>query len=196
MEVPLPAGALPASGEVRPLAPDEEAFVRAFRRATLVLNRALDLDLVTAHGLSGVEYEVLMHLSEAPERQLRMSELATACAMSLSGMTRIVTRLEREKLVERVRCETDMRGLNAVLTDAGFARLEQAWPTHLASVRRHMMDHLSDVDLGAVTAALHKFATEACASAAEACAESDEACAAADDAERERELAPEPQPLG
>lgn len=170
--------------------------MRAFRRASLVLNRAVDLDLVTAHGLTGVEYEVLMHLSEAPERQLRMSELAAACAMSLSGMTRIVTRLERENLVERVRCETDMRGLNAVLTDAGLARLEQAWPTHLASVRRHMMDHLGDVDLDAVTAALHKFATEACASAAEACAAADEVCAAADDVERERELAPSPQRLG
>ncbi|MDT4936597.1 MAG: hypothetical protein QOG80_268 [Pseudonocardiales bacterium] len=157
--------------EVRPLEPDEEAFLRAFQRATLVLGRALDIDLIRAHGLSGSEYEVLMHLSEAPDRRMRMSELAAVCAMSLSGMTRIVTRLERDGEVERIRCESDLRGLNAVLTDAGLARLESAWPTHLASVRRHMMDHLDGVDLPSVTAALQLFATEACAEAAAACAE-------------------------
>ena len=190
--------AAPAPLPVRPLTPDEEAFLRAFRRATLVLNRAMDLDLVAAHGLSGIEYEVLMHLSEAEGRQLRMSELAAACAMSLSGMTRIVSRLERESLVERVRCDTDLRGLNAVLTDAGYARLQAAWPTHLASVRRHVIDHLAGVDLPSVTTALQNFATEACAEAAAACAEvgnPDEVCAAIDDAERERELAQSPQPL-
>ncbi|HJQ44596.1 MAG TPA: MarR family winged helix-turn-helix transcriptional regulator [Jatrophihabitantaceae bacterium] len=167
----MPQQPAPAAPEVRPLSPDEEAFLRAFRRAILVLNRVMDFDLVAAHGLSGVEYEVLMHLSEAPDRRLRMSELAAVCAMSLSGMTRIVSRLEREQLVERVRCDSDLRGFNAVLTDAGLARLQAAWPTHLASVRRHMMDHLEGVDLPAVTEAFQNFATEACAEAAAACAE-------------------------
>lgn len=168
-----PADQLPA---VRPLDPAEEAFLRAFRRATLVLNRSMDLDLVTAHGLSGTEYEVLMHLSEVPDRRMRMSELAAVCAMSLSGMTRIVTRLERDGLVERIRCDTDLRGLNAVLTDSGFARLQAAWPTHLASVRRNMMDHLEGVDLPAVTIALQNFATEACANAKAACDAIEEVC--------------------
>ena len=71
------------------------------------------------------EYMTLMHLSEAPHRRMRMSELAAACDLSLSGMTRIVTRLETQGLVERVRCEEDARGWNAVLTDAGLARLER-----------------------------------------------------------------------
>jgi DNA-binding MarR family transcriptional regulator len=101
-----------------------------------------------------------MYLSEAPGRNLRMSDLASACALSLSGMSRIVSRLEAQGLVERERVSGDGRGLNAVLTDAGLGRLRRAWPTHLASVRRHMMDHLSELDLPAVTAALRHFASD------------------------------------
>ncbi|MGY0064004.1 MarR family winged helix-turn-helix transcriptional regulator [Streptomyces sp. LZ34] len=71
-----------------------------------------------------------------------MSEPATACTLSLSGMTRVVTRLEKRGLVRRAKCDTDARGWNAVLTEFGLARLEQAWPTHLAGVRRHVFDHL------------------------------------------------------
>jgi DNA-binding MarR family transcriptional regulator len=106
------------------------------------------------------EYTALMHLSEAPGRSLRMSDLATACALSLSGMSRIVSRLEAQGLVERERVSCDRRGLNAVLTDAGLDRLRRAWPTHLASVRRHVMDHLGELDLPAVVAALRNFASD------------------------------------
>jgi DNA-binding MarR family transcriptional regulator len=75
-------------------------------------------------------------------------------------MSRIVGGLEAQGLVERQRASCDGRGLNAVLTDAGLDRLRRAWPTHLASVRRHMMDHLSELDLPAVTAALQHFAPD------------------------------------
>jgi DNA-binding MarR family transcriptional regulator len=88
-----------------------------------------------------------------------MSDLAASCALSLSGMTRIVSRLEGQGLVRRDPCPSDGRGYNAVLTDAGLTRLRGAWPTHLASVRRHMMDHLNALDLPAVTAALQRFAS-------------------------------------
>src|SRR2546421_11537469 len=101
-----------------------------------------------------------MHLSEAPGRSLRMSALASACALSLSGMSRIVSRLEAQGLVQRERASCDGRGLNAVLTDTGLGRLRRAWPTHLASVRRHMMDHLSELNLPVVTAALQRFASD------------------------------------
>jgi DNA-binding MarR family transcriptional regulator len=89
-----------------------------------------------------------------------MSDLASACALSLSGMSRIVSRLDAQGLVVRQRDSSDRRGLNAVLTDAGLARLRRAWPTHLASVRRQMMNHLSELDLSAVTAALQNFASD------------------------------------
>jgi DNA-binding MarR family transcriptional regulator len=143
-----------------PLSADEEAFLRAWRRAALTVPRALDADLLVGQGMSLSDYTALMHLSEAPRRSLRMSDLASACALSLSGMSRIVSRLETQGLVERERASSDGRGLNAVLTDAGLNRLRRAWPTHLASVRRHMMDHLSELDLPVATAALQRFASD------------------------------------
>ena len=147
-----------------PLSAGEEAFLRAWSRAALTVPRALDADLQADQGMSLSEYTALMHLSEAPGRSLRMSDLASACALSLSGMSRIVSRLEAQGLVSRQRASCDGRGLNAVLTDAGLGRLRRAWPTHLASVRRHMMDHLSELDLPGVTAAVQRFASgTACA---------------------------------
>jgi DNA-binding MarR family transcriptional regulator len=154
-------GQEPAAG---PLSVEEEAFLRAWSRAALTVPRALDADLLSGQGMSLSEYTALMHLSEAPERSLRMSDLASACALSLSGLSRIVSRLESQGLVARERASVDGRGLNAVLTDAGLGRLRRAWPTHLASVRRQVMDHLTDLDLPAVTAALQRFASgTACA---------------------------------
>lgn len=146
---------------LRPLTPDEEAVARALGRVIIVLPRAVDADMVREQQLPLTEYTTLMHLSEAPRRLMRMSELAAACDLSLSGMTRLVARLEAQGLIERVRCDEDARGWNAVLTDAGLARLEQAWPTHLASVRRHVFDHLHGIDLAQLACALQRFATTA-----------------------------------
>ncbi|GAB3179690.1 DNA-binding MarR family transcriptional regulator [Micromonospora palomenae] len=140
----------------QPLNADEEAVVRALPRIIHALPRAIDADLVREQGLPSIEYETLMHLSEAPARRLRMSELAAACEMSLSGMSRVVQRLERQGYVQRVRCAQDARGWNAVLTDAGLARLAQAWPTNLAAVRRHFLDHLAGLDLKQLAEALGK----------------------------------------
>jgi DNA-binding MarR family transcriptional regulator len=142
-----------------PLTTEEEAFLRAFARAILTVPRAFDADLLRDQRMSLSEYSALMHLSEAPGRRLRMSDLAGAGALSLSGMTRIVNRLEDQGLVHRERSCSDGRGWNAVLTDAGLERLRQAWPTHLASVRRHVFEHLDDVDVPAFAAALQRFAT-------------------------------------
>ncbi|WP_248961976.1 MarR family winged helix-turn-helix transcriptional regulator [Sphaerisporangium perillae] len=138
----------------QPLNSDEEALIRSLGQVMYALPRALDADMVREQRLPLSEYLTLMHLSEAPHRLMRMSELASACNLSLSGITRIVTRLEAQGLVERVRCDEDARGLNAVLTDAGLARLEQAWPTHLASVRRHVLDHLEGIDLAGLARAM------------------------------------------
>jgi DNA-binding MarR family transcriptional regulator len=102
-----------------------------------------------------------MFLSEAPQRRMRMNELAAVCNLSLSGMTRVVNRLEKQGFVERVKCTEDLRGWNAVLTDDGFARLQGAWPAHLASVRRHVLDNLAGHDLAQLTEALRRVATTA-----------------------------------
>jgi len=145
----------------RALTPAEEAVMRALSRALQVLPRVLDADLVRAHRLALHEYLVLVQVSEAPRYRLRMSELAARCELSLSGITRIVGRLEAGGLIKRVSCEQDARGTNAVLTYRGLKALLEAWPTHLASVRRNIMDHLGDLDLPALAGALQRFGTEA-----------------------------------
>ncbi|MEV4201592.1 MarR family winged helix-turn-helix transcriptional regulator [Micromonospora globbae] len=146
---------------LRPLDADEEAVVRALFRVVYLLPRAIDTDMVCDRQLPLTEYLALMHLSEAPGRQMRMSELAAACRLSLSGMTRTISRLEGQGLVRRVRSEEDARGWNAVLTDAGFARLEESWPSHLASVRRRFLDHFEGIDLARLARALERVGTSA-----------------------------------
>ncbi|MEP7017304.1 MAG: MarR family winged helix-turn-helix transcriptional regulator [Actinomycetota bacterium] len=144
---------------VNPLELREEAFLRALGRVFVTVPRAFEADLIRERGMSLSGYFTLMHLSEAPDRWMRMSDLAAAADLSLSGMTRIVQRLEAEGLVRREKSPCDGRGWNAVLTDSGLSRLRAAWPTHLASVRRHVMNHLKDVDLDPITSAMQNFAT-------------------------------------
>ncbi|NYF58071.1 MarR family winged helix-turn-helix transcriptional regulator [Micromonospora purpureochromogenes] len=144
---------------LRPLSPDEEALVRSLGQVMYVLPRAIDADMVGAHQLPLTEYNALRNLSEAPDRRMRMNELATACQLSLSGMSRTISRLESQGLVERVRSGEDARGWNAVLTDAGFARLEQSWPSHLAAVRRRFLDHFEGFDLARLASAFQRVGT-------------------------------------
>ncbi|MFD7406012.1 MarR family winged helix-turn-helix transcriptional regulator [Streptomyces sp. NPDC059866] len=153
---PKPAAA--AQG-LRPLNADEEAVVRSLPCLIYALPRAIDADMMREQRLSNTEYLALMHLSEAPNRQMRMGDLASACEMSLSGTTRVVHRLESEGFIERVRCSQDGRSWHAALTDAGLARLEEAWSTNLAAVRRHFLDHLEGLDLAKLAAALRNIAS-------------------------------------
>ena len=143
----------------QPLNPDEEAVVRSLNRLIYAMPRAMDAEMVREQRLPLIDYLALMNLSEAPSRKLRISELATACEMSLSGISRLVHKLESQGCVQRIRSEQDARGWNAVLTDAGFARLSEAWPAHLAAVRRHFLDHLAGLDLNALGAALQDVGT-------------------------------------
>ncbi|GAA4593136.1 hypothetical protein GCM10023107_25810 [Actinoplanes octamycinicus] len=153
-------GMPPASGPPVPLSPAEEAVMRALGRFLLVMPRALDADLMREQRMSASEYSVLRHLSETPDQRMRMSELAAACDMSLSGMTRLAAKLESLGYLKRIRCEEDARGANAVLTERGLERLREAWPTHLASVRRHIFDHLGELDLDRLASAFAAMATD------------------------------------
>jgi DNA-binding MarR family transcriptional regulator len=141
-----------------PLSAEEEAMVRAYGRCDVLLARAVDIDMIREQHPPLSEYTTMQVLSEAPDRQLRMKELAIACGFSHSGMSRIVNKMESAGLVERVRSDDDGRGFHAVLTEAGLQRLEQAWPSNLASVRRHIFDHLDGIDLAPVTKALQLIA--------------------------------------
>jgi DNA-binding MarR family transcriptional regulator len=133
------------------------AEMRAWRtliNTTTGLLATLDNELQAEHGLSLGEYEVLVVLSEAPDRTLRMSDLAGRLLLSPSGITRRIDGLVRAGLVERQRCASDRRGLNAVLTSKGMARLEGAAPTHVRGVREHFVDQLSERQLANLAAAL------------------------------------------
>ena len=135
--------------------------MRALGRLMLVLPRGLNADLERDQRMTASEYSVLRHLSESRCGMMRMSELAQACDMSLSGMTRLAAKLEAQRFLKRTKCQDDARGWNAVLTEAGLARLQEAWPAHLASVRRRIFDHLDDLDLVKLAAALNAIATDA-----------------------------------
>jgi DNA-binding MarR family transcriptional regulator len=116
---------------------------RGFLRAHSHLVAELDAELVSRHDLPLSTYDVLVQLADAPEGRLRMSELADSVLLSPSGLTRLVDRLCRDGLVERVRCDDDARGSFAVLTARGRARFDEARETHLGGVRRLFLAHLS-----------------------------------------------------
>ena len=120
---------------------------RGFLRTHADIVRHLDAELQEEHGLPLTSYEVLLSLEAAPDRRLRMSELADSLLLSQSGVTRLVDRLVRDGLVRRERCDSDGRGYFAVLTDSGLARYQAARPTHLAGVRKRFLERLSDEQL-------------------------------------------------
>jgi len=118
------------------------AFINGSQRLIEVLNR----ELTEAHGLSIADYRILVLLSESDTGSLRMSELAEGIVSSRSRLTHQVRRLEEQGLVRRQDCPSDRRGVLAVLTDAGRTRLATVAPTHVAGVRRHLVDHLSPAE--------------------------------------------------
>jgi DNA-binding MarR family transcriptional regulator len=89
------------------------------------------------HGLQLIEFEVLLRLARSPDQRLRMTELAGQVALTTSGITRVVDRLERDELVRREACPSDRRGAWAVLTETGMARITAALPGHLDQVEQH-----------------------------------------------------------
>ncbi|HEU4515096.1 MAG TPA: MarR family transcriptional regulator [Nocardioidaceae bacterium] len=129
---------------------EQQRSWRAYLVGTTLLTDRLDRDLREHHDLSMPEYEILVRLSEAPDRRMRMAELAGSISHSRSRVTHTVSRLEKDGLVERSACVSDGRGVEAVLTDEGFARLEEAAPTHVEGVRRFLVDLASEEDFAAV----------------------------------------------
>ena len=129
---------------------DQQHAWRAYLVGTTLLMDRLDRDLREHHDLSLPEYEILVRLSEAPDRRLRMAVLADSLSHSRSRVTHTVSRMQRAGLVERDACESDGRGVEAVLTDAGFRALEQAAVTHVTGVRALLVDNTSPEDFAAV----------------------------------------------
>jgi DNA-binding MarR family transcriptional regulator len=123
---------------------------RAFLVGTTLLMDRLDRDLREQHRISLPEYEILVRLAEADGNRLRMAMLADSVSHSRSRVTHTVSRMETAGLVARDACLSDGRGVEAVLTDQGRTALENAAPTHVAGVRRYLVDLADDDDFEAV----------------------------------------------
>ncbi len=128
--------------EVDPLSATEDVLWRSLMRITVLLPRRMDGHLLRAVGINANEYLTLMYLSEAAGRELRMSELADATALSASRMTRLVDELQSRGLVTKRASVEDGRGIVASLTRAGRSKLKTAWGIHISSLRALVFDHV------------------------------------------------------
>jgi DNA-binding MarR family transcriptional regulator len=150
----------PSTPEPPWLSDAQQRSWRAFLGGVTVLMDNLDRELRNGHGLSLPEYEILVRLSEAPQRTMRMAELADRVALSRSRLTHTVARLEAAEILRRERCDEDGRGVQAVLTDHGLRRLEQAAETHVRGVQDHFIAHASGNELDAIGAVMERVLTD------------------------------------
>ena len=121
---------------------DEQQAWRAYLHASRLLEAAMDRDL-QSRGLQLSEYEIIAALSEASDRRLRMSAIADWVGQSRSRLTHAAGRLEKRGWVRREVCAADRRGVDMVLTDAGWDAVVETAPTHVHSVRASLVDPLS-----------------------------------------------------
>jgi DNA-binding MarR family transcriptional regulator len=136
------------------LKPAEMRAWVAFLDAQAVVLRQLEAELVEKEDMTLAEFDVLIQLAIAPDRRLRMTELAERVRLSRSGLTRLVDRMASGGLVKRARCGSDRRGTFAMLTGAGATRLRHARPVHIQGIREHFGKRLSAAQLSAVAEAL------------------------------------------
>jgi DNA-binding MarR family transcriptional regulator len=141
------------AGGVRWLSADQELAWRALAAMMQKLSWALECQLERDSGLSFTEYHALARLSEEPGHTLRMSELAALTNASLSRLSHLVKRLEGWAYVRREPDPTDGRFTNAILTDAGYAKLQASAPAHVAAVRALVIDEFSATELAQLRAA-------------------------------------------
>ena len=140
----------------------DDAEMRAWRGyivGSALLEYRLNRELQDAHDLALADYEILARLSEQPGMRMRMTQLAADVASSKSRVSHQVGRLETAQLVRREVCDSDGRGVFAVLTDRGFELLRAAAPTHLRGVREHLIDQLTEGQRAALTEIFESIAT-------------------------------------
>lgn len=133
---------------------------RAFLRAHASVVRELERDLMNDTGMPLAWYDVLVQLAEAPQRRLRMADLADKVLLSRSGLTRLIDRMESNGLVSREPYPGDARGLYTVLTPLGYEKLRAAAPTHLAGVQAYWLSKFSDRELHDLHMLLGRLAPE------------------------------------
>ncbi|WP_037319104.1 MarR family winged helix-turn-helix transcriptional regulator [Amycolatopsis orientalis] len=133
---------------------DQQRDWRAFIEGSVRFVDLLDRRLRERHGLSLAEYELLVRLSEAEGRSMRMADLAKSAYYSRSRLSHRVNGLESRGLVRRESAAEDGRGVSARLTEAGNETLRRAAPDNLRTVREHFVDVIEPEDLRAVGRAM------------------------------------------
>ncbi|MBA4865417.1 MarR family transcriptional regulator [Streptomyces sp. PSKA54] len=131
------------NSEPRWLTSEEQRIWLAYLNATMLLEDHLDRQLQRDAGMPHVYYGLLVRLSEAPRRRLRMTELAMVAKITRSRLSHAIARLEKNGWVRREDCPSDKRGQFAVLTDAGYEVLSRTAPGHVAAVRQALFDRLT-----------------------------------------------------
>jgi DNA-binding MarR family transcriptional regulator len=149
--------------DVRTLSPQDPRIEpwRAFLQAHARVTRRLDEELRAEHDLSLAEYDALLSIAEAPDRRIRMRQLADRVILSKSGVTRLIDRLVFDGLVQRDACLSDARGAEAVLTTAGLDRLRRASRTHLRGIDEHFIAIVDDADLKVIQRSMRAVAERA-----------------------------------
>jgi len=137
---------------------DEMRLWRSFVAASIGVTSRLDALLKASSGLTFDDYEVLVHLSEADDLQMRMSELSDRLYHSRSRLSQRIDRMTKRNLVERRKCEADGRGTWAILTPTGLAAIEGAAPHHVEHVRTNFLDHVSAEELQILAKTLERIA--------------------------------------
>jgi DNA-binding MarR family transcriptional regulator len=132
------------------LTDEQQASWRPFAALLFRVPAILDAQLQKDSGVNHFEYMVLVSLSEAPDRTLRMSELAAMASGSLSRLSHVVARLEARGWVRRESCPGDGRFINAVLTEEGWQKLVETAPGHVAAVQKLLIEVLSPEELNSL----------------------------------------------
>jgi DNA-binding MarR family transcriptional regulator len=126
------------------------AFVELLRTHAAV-TRNLSGQLIREHGLTANDYEALLNLAHAENGRLKRIELAQRLLLTPSGVTRLLTGLERLGLVEKGTCDSDARVTYAVLTERGRRKIDECGPSHVAAVRQLFEEHLDADELALLT---------------------------------------------
>ena len=156
--IDVPAGACAPNAEDGASSLDGVALEawRSYLQSHATIVRLLDAELISEHGITTRDYEVLLYLAQASDRKLPMSALAESTMLTRSGITRLVDGLVAGGFIERVSCPNDARVSYAQLTDEGFDKLRDAGCTHVGSIRRLFLEHFDADETGLLATLLGK----------------------------------------
>ncbi|MEU3053580.1 MarR family winged helix-turn-helix transcriptional regulator [Streptomyces griseus] len=147
------------TGAPRWLTDEEQHAWRAYLHATTLLEDHLDRQLQRDAGMPHIYYGLLVQLSQAPRRRMRMTELARNAKITRSRLSHAIARLEKNGWVRREDCPSDKRGQNAVLTDDGYEMLRRSAPGHVEAVRQAMFDRLTPEQVSSLGEIMRVLAT-------------------------------------